>query len=234
MDENKKKESTPASDEELLQMILSSTSKTESGSNAPLRHGRSLPLPPRVKSGLFKEACFTVDTASQTFEIAWDKVTAVFLGFVNERQDTESAAYVTEKMVGDMGRMVKGVKSGDDGKIVSFRESQVLDVIVEGFDEPLRFESDNLNYRAFLGRVSYMSFQNFFKFVHTFVSRAKGARFNDNVAKFLTWNRYEIKRCGAFYEHDEEVANCLSNLDSLLKWEDLDLSRTSWAQEWSD
>ena len=196
-------------------------------------HGRSLPLPLRVKTGSLGDEGFTAETAHEKYEISWDRVKLVCLGFVAERYDTESAAYVTEKMINDVGRMVKGGDSSE-GRIVSYVESHVLDVCVEGLAEPLRFESGIINYRAFLGRVSYVSFQNYFKFVHAFVSHCHQARFNTNVKLFLAWQRRELRRCAAFHEHNEEVALSLNKLDSLLRFEDLDLSRTSWAQEWTD
>ncbi|MDO5296441.1 MAG: hypothetical protein Q4F00_07400 [bacterium] len=203
------------------------------GSGLSFHHGRSLPLPLRVKTGSFSDGFLIAETAKEKYKIAWDKIKLVCLGFVSEKYDTEAAAYVTEKMINDMGRMVKGGDSSE-GRIVSFKESHVLDVCVEDLPEPLRFESGIINYRAFLGRVSFVSFQNFFKFVHEFVSHCRQARFNDNVKHFLAWQRHELHRCAAFHEHNEEVAVSLGKLDSLLRFADLDLSRTSWAQEWSD
>ena len=212
---------------------MTATAGESLGSSQQFIHERSLPIPLRVKTGEFKEQTFVAETANEKYEIAWDKVKLVCLGFVAERYDTEAAAYVTEKVINDMGRMVKGGDSSE-GRIVSYIESHVLDVCVEGLAEPLRFESGIINYRAFLGRVSYVSFQNYFKFVHTFVSRCRQARFNENVKLFLAWQRRELHRCAAFHEHNEEVALSLNKLDSLLRFEDLDLSRTSWAQEWTD
>lgn len=218
--------------QELLNKVLASGADASSGS-APLNHGRSLPLPLRVKTGAITDDHFVAETARDCFTVRWDQVKLVCLGFVAERYDTDAAAYVTQKLINDMGRMVKG-GSADEGKIVSFKESQVLDVFVEGFPEPLRFEANNLNYRAFLGKVSFMSLQNFFRFVRAFVSHCHQARFNRNVKHFLAWQRFELQRSPAFHDYNESVAIALDNLEEQLVFSDLDLSRTSWAQEWSE
>lgn len=217
---------------ELLNTVLASGIQ-ELSSATPLNHGRSLPLPLRVKTGAIAEDHFVAETAKDYFTVPWDKVKLVCLGFVEERYDTEATAYATQKLINDMGRMVKG-GSPDEGKIVSFKESQILDVCVEGFAEPLRFEANNLNYRAFLGKVSFMSLQNFFRFVRAFASHCQQARFTPNVKHFLAWQRFELRRFPAFHDYNESVSLALANLDKQLVFADLDFSRTSWAQEWSE
>ncbi|MBQ7567861.1 hypothetical protein IJT17_03560 [bacterium] len=220
--------------QQLVDSLLMSDRRNAVVTNTPLNHGRSLPLPLRVKTGSFCDDKLIAETAKERYEIPWDSIKLVCLGFVAERYDTEAAAYVTEKMINDVGRMVKGGGDSSDGRIVSFKESHVLDVCAEGFAEPLRFEGGIINYRAFLGSVSFVSFQNFFRFVHTFVSHCRQARFNANVKNFLAWQRFELRRCAAFHEHNEEVAQALADPSDMLTFADLDLSRSAWAQEWFD
>lgn len=217
----------------LVDSVLA-TGTPMNSSNSPLRHGRSLPLPLRIKTGSIGDEKFVAENHKEHHEIPWEQVKMVCLGMIAERQETEVAAYVTEKVISDMGRSIKGGRSADDGRIVSFRETQVLDVFVEGFSEPLRFESGIINYRAFLGKISFVSFQNFFKFVHTFVSHCKESRFNENVKKFLSWQRYDLQSWPSFDEYNADLSRYMAILDKLLRYEDLDLSRTSWAQEWTD
>ncbi len=217
---------------DINELMLDATPLISAGGT--LHHGRSQPLPLRVKSGSFSDTGFSADTAQETYDVPWEKVRLVCVGLVAERSVTDSAAYVTEKMVSDVGRMIKG-GSADNGKIVSIVESNVLDAFIEDMSEPLRFDSSLLNYRSFLGRdMAFVSFQNFFKFVHKFVSHCRNSRFSPTVAKFLSWKRYEIQRYPSFYEYNEEATNNLAHLEVMLGYDDLDLSRTTWAQEWSE
>ncbi len=196
----------------------------------PLRHERSLPLPMRVKTGAFHEDRLVVETAQEILEIPWEKVRLVALGAMLERRETDTDAYNIEKMMGGVSRMLRG--GVDKSKVVSKHESYFLDLYVQGLHEPLRFDAALVNYRAFLGRVSYVSFQNFFRLVHGIATRATAARFTPGTGHFLAWRRDHLHFFHALHEFETDSQARLADLESQQAWSDLDLTRTAWAEEW--
>lgn len=200
----------------------------------PLRHDRSLPLPLRVKSGSFQPDRLVVETAKEILEIPWVAVRLVALGLVEEKVETEATAYNLEKMMGGMSRLVRGSGGRDENRITSTRETYLLDLYVQGNPEPLRFDSSHLNYRAFLGQISYVSFQNFFRLVHGLASRATEARFSPALVHFLARRRDQVQRFPALYEFELDTQARLQALERQAAWSDLDLGRSTWAEEWAE
>ncbi len=198
----------------------------------PLRHERSLPLPMRVKTGAFRDDRLVVETAQETLEIPWELVRLVALGAVLEHRETDTDAYNIEKMMGGVSRMLRG--GVDKSKVVSKHESFYLDLYVQGLHEPLRFDAALVNYRAFLGRVSYVSFQNFFRLVHGIAERARSARYTPNARHFLAWRRDHLHHSSALHEFEADSMARLADLEAQQAWSDLDLSRTTWAEEWAE
>lgn len=198
----------------------------------PLRHERSLPLPFRVKSGQIREDVLVLETSSEVIEVPWDDVRMVALGTVLERMETDAAAYNIEKMMSGMTRMVKGGGGRDESKITSMRETHLIDLYVVGRQEPFRIDSAHVNYKAFLGQISYVSFQNFFRLVHGLASHARSAKFNDPLVHFLARRRDRMHKFNAVYDFEVDIQNKLQALDQQPGWDKLSLERSTWAEEW--
>ncbi|MGI5842964.1 MAG: hypothetical protein ACOX9B_02095 [Candidatus Xenobium sp.] len=198
----------------------------------PLRHERSLPLPMRVKTGSFHEENLVVETAQDILEIPWENVRLVALGAILEHRETDTDAYNIEKMMGGVSRMLRG--GVDKSKVISKHESFFLDLYVQGLSEPLRFDAALVNYRSFLGRVSYASFQNFFRLVHGIATRATTARYTPGAGHFLARRRDHLHFFHALHEFEIDSLACLADLESQQTWSDLDLTRTAWAEEWGE
>lgn len=198
--------------------------------HGPLQHRRVMPLPLRVKSGTINEAKLSVETANESIDIPWSKVRLVALGMVCERSEVEPEAYQLQRMVRGM---VKG-KGKDDDKIVNIRETNLMDLYVDGIDEPIRFDSAHVNYRSLLPSVSFVSFQNFFRLVHTVASHCPSAMFTPSVVHFLQWKRDKLQRFGALHDFEDDTQSRLAALDKQVPFDQLDFSRRTWAQEWSD
>lgn len=198
----------------------------------PLRHDRSLPLPFRVKSGQIKDDVLLLETANEVVEVPWDDVRMVALGMIHERMETDAAAYNIEKMMSGMTRMVKGGGGRDESKITSMRETHLVDLYVAGRQEPFRLDSAHVNYKAFLGQISYVSFQNFFRLVHALTSHARAAKFNDPLVHFLARRRDRVHRFNAVYDFEVDIQNKMQALDQQPGWDKLSLERNTWAEEW--
>lgn len=198
----------------------------------PLRHERSLPLPLRGKRGSFQEDRLVVETASEAMEIPWEHVRLVAVGVIREFRETETQAYQIEKWASTASRMVRG--GMDKSRVVSKHETYLMDLYIQGLHEPLRFDSAQVDYRAFLDKVLYVSFQNFFRLVHGLVSRATSARFTPGTVFFVTWNRDHLPIFSAIHEFELDAGTRLKDLERQAAWADLDLTRSRWAEEWTE
>lgn len=205
----------------------------------PLRHDRSLPLPFRVKSGQIRDDVLVLETSSEVVEVPWADIRMVALGMILERVEQAASAYEStlifgsmEKMMGGVGRMVKGGGGRDDSKITGMREIHLIDLYVAGRQEPFRLDSAHVNYKAFLGQISYVSFQNFFRLVHALASHARSARFNEPLVHFLARRRDRLHRFHAVYDFEVDIQNKMNALDQQPGWDSLSLERNTWAEEW--
>lgn len=203
-----------------------------SAKHGPLIHTRSLPLPLRVKSGKITPDKLIISTASEDIEIPWVKIKFISLGMVAEKSEVDAKPFQFQKI---MTGLLKGHEAAKDDKIVSFREVNLLDFFADGMDEPIRIDSSNVNYKAFLGKMSYSSFQNFFRLVHDITVNCKEARFTENVRNFLLWKKDKVKKYPALHEYEDEFMNCYNRLDKMLTWDQIDFTRNAWQQEeWTD
>lgn len=198
----------------------------------PLRHERSLPLPLRVKRGAFQEDRLVAETAGEALEIPWEQVRLVAVGVIREFRETETQAYQIEKWASTASRMVRG--GMDRSRVVSKHETHLMDLYVQGLHEPLRFDSAVVDYRSFLDRALYVSFQNFFRLVHGLSTRATAARFTPGTVFFLSWDRDRMPVFSAIHEFELDATTRLKDLERQAAWADLDLSRTRWAEEWTE
>lgn len=209
-------------------------SPSEPGPQGPPGHHRSLPLPLRVKTGRLHEEALLMETAQDAFRIPWGEVSLFALGLIQEKVETETAAYNMERMMQGVSKMLKGGARRGEGSITSHRETCLLDLYVRDRPDPFRFDSAHVNYRALLGEVSYVSFQNFYRLVHQLACRCTAARFTPTAQVFLSRRRDKPPRFGAAYDFELDSLQRLQGLSDQLTWDQLELDRTSWAEEWSD
>lgn len=202
-------------------------------SRGPLKHERSLPLPLRVKSGQIKDDVLVLETAHEVVTVPWADVRMVALGVIEEKVEMEATSYNLEKMMGGMSRMIKGGGGRDESRITSTRETNLVDLYVQGRLEPFRIDSAHVNYRSMLqGDMSYISFQNFFRLVHRLAQKATEAHFNEPLSHFLARRRDRVHKFAAVYDFELDTQNRMQSMDDQPGWGDLSFERTSWAEEW--
>lgn len=198
----------------------------------PLIHTRSLPLPLRVKSGKITPEKLIIATAAEDIEIPWCKIKFVSVGLIAEKSEVDAKPFQFQKI---MTGLMKGHEAAKDDKIVSFREVNLMDIFADGMDEPIRIDSSSVNYKSFLGKMSYTSFQNYFRLVHDIAIKCTEARFSENIRIFLLWKKDKVKKYSALHEYEDELMNCYNNLDKQLTWDKIDFTRQAWQQdEWKD
>jgi hypothetical protein len=199
----------------------------------PLKHERSTPLPLRVKSGAMGQDFLLLETAHQTVDVPWEDIRFVALGWIEEERWEDDPKVALVRMGEFLGGQNKAKKEATRPKNV--RESYYLDIFVEGRPEPFRLESSSLNYKAFLGQVSYISFQNFYRLVHRLCSGARQARFDDSLAAFLARRRDRVRRYRALYEFEAETQEVLQKrLAQQTDWSGLEFGPDRWAEEWAE
>ncbi|MBQ7530034.1 hypothetical protein IJT10_09100 [bacterium] len=197
-----------------------------------LFHKRTSPLPIRVRAGSIYEEGLSYESARESGRIKWPEVRYVALGLIKERVEQNSSNYLMQRVVEGMKK--GGASSGkDEGKIVSYKSTYLLDIYLHDHSELLRFDSSFVNYRSFLKeRTAHVSFQNFFRLVHDICIRCKGAEFTASVAPFLLWQRDKVRDYVSIYDYENEVFLNISRHEHLTKYVDLDFSRDSWAEGW--
>ena len=198
-----------------------------------LHHKRVTPLPTRIKSGTIGEEALQLESAHRLFEIPWPEIEYVALGMIQERVEQEATAYKMQKIVDSSSNRKNGSIDSKTGKLISYKPTYILDIYCSGRSDCLRFDSAYLNYRSFLGqKISHVSFQNFFRLVHDICSKCTQAAFTKDIAYFLTWNRDKLKYYDSLNDFENDIFFLRSKSERFLSWQEIDFSRSTWAEGW--
>lgn len=205
------------------------------GWGGPLKHERAVPLATRIKTGEIRDGALILESAHESFEIAWEDVRLVALGYIEESLSSEGPRSTLRKM---LGKMMSGGGGADEERIrPTTRQTYLLDLYVEGYAAPFRLESGNLNYRAFLGAadVSYVSFQNFFRLVTRLGRASQKACFDRAAVAFLARRREMVDPYRAVYDFELDSQNVLADLEGrALPWSEVSFPAEDYAAEWSE
>ncbi|MCA9794168.1 MAG: hypothetical protein KC910_20310 [Candidatus Eremiobacteraeota bacterium] len=194
-----------------------------------LIHERGTPLPTRIRDGQFEDEHLMLDG----LRVPWDDVYFMALGIIDQVvKDNDGPKGVFRKMMGKARGSDDESKSSNRGRHVS--EVYILDLFVDGYEQAFRFDSAAINYRQFLDEVGYISMQNFFKFCVHLARRTTRARFDASLVGFLGRRRELVRHFDAIYDFELEVQNFIDRMDDQTEQKDVDLSRDSWMDEWSD
>ncbi|MBQ7502067.1 hypothetical protein IJT93_05045 [bacterium] len=198
-----------------------------------LHHKRVTPLPTRIKSGTIGEDTLQLESAHKLFEIPWAEIEYVALGMIQEKVEQDATAYKMQKLVESSANRKNGSIDSKTGKLVSYKPTYILDIYCRGRNDCLRFDAAYVSYRSFLGKnICHVSFQNFFRMVHDICSRCTQAYFTKEVAYFLTWNRDKLKFYDSLNDFENDIFILRSKTERFLSWEEMDFSRSSWADGW--
>ena len=199
-------------------------------------HERSTPLPTRIKSGQITEEKLIAETANDVITVPWQDVEHVALGMIIERVTQEAAAYKVQKLIQSATKLAgNNDPNGEQGKIISYKTTNFLDLYCAGHDETLRFDSSSINYRGFLQKkFSAVSFQNFFRLVREICMHSKSARFSQSIKYFLLWQRDKIKTYEALHDFENDTFLSFTRNTHMVNYEDLNFDRQGWADGWEE
>lgn len=190
---------------------------------------RATPLPSRIRDGSFEED--HLNAAGQ--EIPYETIEFIALGVIDQMVKD------SELKKGPLRQMVKKVTAGEDKDSAKERAKQtreifILDVFTTLQDQAFRFEGSSVNYKSFLDKVGYVSFHNFFRFCVHFARKVPHAKCTASLAGLLSKRREKMAHYPDFHDFELEVQQQLRNDRDILNIEELDLSRDSWMDEWTD
>lgn len=190
---------------------------------------RAVPLPTRVRDGSFEED--GIDAAGE--KIPYSSVKYVALGVIDQMVKD------SELKKGPLQKMVKKVTGGDDGDSAKdrarvTRQVYILDVFTDIQEQPFRFEGGSVNYKSFLDKTGYVSHHNFFRFVVHFARRVPHAIATTSLAAFIAKRRDKVSHYDDFHDFELEVAQQMRFERDLIPMSDIDLSRDSWMEEWTE
>ncbi len=195
------------------------------------QHERNTPLPNRVRDGQFEDDVLILQGA----EIPWDDVQFMALGVIDQVvKDADGPKGVFRKMMGKVMGKEEQKQSGSKDRSRQVREVYLLDMVVAGYDQVFRLDSGSINYRQFLDEVGYVSLHNFYRFCVHLARRATKSRIDASLEAFLGRRRESLKHYAAFYDFELEMQNMAEDLEAQTPQSELDLSRDSWVEEWSD
>lgn len=193
------------------------------------RLGRSVPLPVRIRDGAFREDHLEVGGE----RIPWDSIHFVALGIIDQMVKD------SELKKGPLRKMMQKVVGGEDNSSAKERAKQVrevyiLDLFTDIQDQPFRFEAGNINYKAFLDRVGYVSHHNFFRFCVHLARRLPHATITQSLASFLQKRRDKVVHFPDFHDFELETDQQQKTARDVLPMSEVDLSKDSWVDEWDD
>jgi len=160
-------------------------------------------LPTRVKAGEFTPTSLAMETSTGRVVIPWQQVELITLGVIEEGLGEKTSRSGVRNMV---RKLLFGESSQEQQQKPRIRETWLLDVYTVDNPSAYRFDSGMVNYRSFLGQVSYSSAQNFLRLAARLVSSASDSRLDASVMALLSGQRDRIRRYGAVYDYELESA----------------------------
>lgn len=190
---------------------------------------RSAPLPMRVRDGSFQDDHFLASGE----KVLYSAVKCLALGVIDQMVKD------SELKKGALQKMVKKVTGGDDSDSAKERAKQtrqiyILDVFTDLQEQPYRFEGGSVNYKSFLDKVTYVSHHNFYRFCVHFARRVPHAKTTSSLLAFVAKRREKVSHYDDFHDFELEIAQQIRFDRDLLPVSELDLSRDSWMEEWTD
>lgn len=171
-------------------------------------------LPNRVKSGEFTSAGIAIETNAGRATVAWENVELLTLGIIEEPfGSAESQKSGLRSMV---RKLFFGENQGEEQRVRKVRDVFLFDMYVRGQAQPYRFDGATVNYRAFLGEVSYASGQNFSRLVTHIARDSCDARLDGSLLAFLHGQREKVRHYGAIYDFELEAAQNRERLHALV------------------
>ncbi len=179
----------------------------------------TLKIPIRTKSGSINDEALHIITSCESKIIPWSSIEYICLGAIDDR--VAAADGPKSNMRSVIRKLFFGEKMQDDSAKPAIRTQYILDIYIKDREAAYRFDSSTINYKAFLGEVSYVSFLNFKKLVKLIADRARDSYFNRSLLSLLMKKNDRVHHYGSSYDFELECQNNRSNLDREVHWENL-------------
>jgi hypothetical protein len=179
----------------------------------------SVKVPIRIKSGSFSQEYLSIVTSCDERKIPWSHLRFVCLGCVEE------ALGGSEAPKSNMRSVIRKLLFGDNKDDRAKRQTRVqyiLDLFVENSETAFRFDSVNINYKSFLGDVSYISFHNFKRLFQKIVDQARDSYFNRSAIALLRKRQDKIYHYASVYDFELDCQNARAHLEREVHWSDIE------------
>ncbi len=159
----------------------------------------SVKVPLRIKSGSYDDEHLTITTSCNERKIPWSDIHYICLGCIEETLGGSEAPKSGMRNV--IRKLLFGDKQEDRAKKQT-RVQYILDIFVDNHEAAFRFDSVNINYKSFLGEVSYISFHNFKRLFQMIVDRAQKSHFNRSAVALLKKRQDKVHRYSTVYDFE--------------------------------
>jgi len=187
----------------------------KSESSGPL----SVKVPIRIKSGSFDGEYLHIITSCDERKIPWSHINYICLGCIEETVGGSEAPKSGMRNV--IRKLLFGDKQDDRAKKQT-RLQYILDIFVENNEAAFRFDSVNINYKSFLGDVSYISFHNFKRLFQIIVEGAKKSHFNRSAIALLKKRQDRVHRYPSVYDFELDCQQARAHLGREIHWTEIE------------
>ena len=177
-------------------------------------------VPIRIKSGHIENEALIIETSGSLQTIPFDSIEYICLGMIEEKLTT------SDPPKSNMRNMIQGLLGGGDKadknkKIQpSSRTTHILDIYIKDTQAPFRIDSSSINYKEFLGKISYVSADNFRLLVTNICSMSKQSKFNAPLGTFLTRGKEKPQIFDSRHEFELTSVKKRQELEKEPSWSD--------------
>jgi hypothetical protein len=176
-------------------------------------------IPLRIKSGHFSQEYFHMVTSSGEIAIPLSSIHYICLGIIEEQ--AANADGPKSNMRNVIRKLFFGEKPQDDNQKQPTRKLFLVDIYVEGQEAPYRLDSSNINYKTFLGEVSYISQHNFKKLFSLIVDQGTHGRFNRSAAAFYIKKPDRVHVYNSIYDFELDCQHSRAKIKKEISWADI-------------
>lgn len=188
-------------------------------------------IPKRIRRGHFTKEFLQLcnDEGEVTKEIPWDDVEGLFFGAVDRLvKDSQLPSGLLRKAMDTL----MGQEEDKSSRQKTTSDIFLCDLVVKGRQEALRFDSNYVNYRDFLGSdMAYISLHNFFSFCMRLVQYVPQAFTSSELVHFSNRRLKSLERFNNFTDFELEYVRQMEHRRGLHQISALSFPRKSWLDQ---
>jgi hypothetical protein len=176
-------------------------------------------IPQRIKSGRFTSEYLQIVTASGEIDIPLSSIQYICLGLIEEPILSDDGP--KSNMRNAIRKLFFGEKPQDDNHKQALRKLYIVDIYVEGQEAAYRMDSSSINYKTFLGEVSYISQHNFKRLFGMIVDHGKNSRFNRSAVAFHIKKQDRVHTFNSICDFEMDCQHNRARLEREISWNDI-------------